>query len=94
MGGMTLGACASGIAGYGGTAGHCPPLCGESSPVPPVLTPQLTPPTPYLLSPEMHGGTGTLDVTTARVESRQPPAEHPFICWDAEAHRLRLHRSP
>ena len=26
MGGMTLGACASGIAGYGGTAGHCPPL--------------------------------------------------------------------
>ena len=23
---MTLGACASGIAGYGGTAGHCPPL--------------------------------------------------------------------
>ena len=26
MGGATLGACASGIAGYGGTAGHCPPL--------------------------------------------------------------------
>ena len=26
MGGMTLGACASGIAGYGGTVGHWPPL--------------------------------------------------------------------
>ena len=26
MGGVTLGACASEIAGYGGTAGHCPPL--------------------------------------------------------------------
>ena len=26
MGGVTLGACASGIAGYGGTVGHCPPL--------------------------------------------------------------------
>ena len=24
----------------------------------------------------------------------QLPPEHPFICWDAEAHRLRLHRSP
>ena len=25
---------------------------------------------------------------------QQLPAAHPFICWDAEAHRLRLHRSP
>jgi hypothetical protein len=25
---------------------------------------------------------------------QQLPAEHPFICWDVEAHRLRLHRSP